>query len=922
MNSQLNLFNSPADESVSVLDNQNAVSGNAFQFLEGLNEQQQDAVMTPANQALQVLAGAGTGKTELISRRFVKLVKDFRAVNLSRPEERILVVTFTSDAALGMRNRIHQRLIDNREEGLGPDAWISTFHQFCMRLLRAHPLEVGLAPGFAILNSLEQQVLFNRVVQAVLAGEYPDLFAVLRHYGLDAHLPADVLSLQSLQQCGLSDPETFLEPGRVFGLISRIKSAGLSPIEFFKMAVAQSERLTERLKTLPVPHDPDSDKLENMLEKVAAWTQSLAPWAYDDWQPIREADEKAERKGKKLTPGSYKDEVKELAAFYLVPKTFEPQFPDTTPLDEALVLEKTLAGILSAIYALYQERLLQEGACDFDDLINHAIRLLDNNVVIRKRYQNQFEAVIVDEFQDSNGSQLRLLSLLLRERAQNLTVVGDEKQSIYAFRFAQPENLNLIFDGHPHKTVNLQTNYRSYPPILGVANHLTGQITRFPNQTLNASERYAENREPKVTWVNLDEPIEKEDGKTGKKPIAEQKEREARFIAVEVARLAKAGECKFSDVAVLVKSHAKAERIQQALADLNIPSIRQKNLGFFEEPVIKDALALLRLMCDLNNDLALVRILQAKLNQRQLLALMRLKTSIPAIEGKKKPSLFDVCLHFLENPAASPDIPLAVGEALGDLARRLLELRKRKARLAPNQLFLNLAKAVGLISPQTPEWQQKQQRIQLRTFEKLLSLFGQNQPIQPTLDEVLDILDQYAANPNQELPVKEELSGEDAVRIMTVFASKGLEFPVVFVAYTDLARNGGGQDTALIFDPQYEGKAGFGLIAGKVNGLDNLKKEVYQQCWISPRSATEAQRVFYVALTRAMRKLYVLRSDQSPVWTEPDEYPQSWMTVLSETRQAETLQADYWDADAEILRQAMTQLQAKKTLASTSIASH
>src|SRR5690349_19742443 len=79
-------------------------------YLKGLNEQQQQAVLTPANEALQVLAGAGTGKTELISRRFVKLVKDFRKTGISRPEERILVVTFTSDAALSMRARIHQRL--------------------------------------------------------------------------------------------------------------------------------------------------------------------------------------------------------------------------------------------------------------------------------------------------------------------------------------------------------------------------------------------------------------------------------------------------------------------------------------------------------------------------------------------------------------------------------------------------------------------------------------------------------------------------------------------------------------------------------------------------------------------------------------------------------------------------------------------
>jgi superfamily I DNA/RNA helicase len=882
-------------------------------FLKGLNERQREAVTTPIDQPLQVLAGAGTGKTELISRRFVKLVQDLRQQGRARPEESILVVTFTKDAAQGMRERIHRRLLENGESGLGPDAWISTFHQFCMRVLRLHAVDVHLPPDFTILNELDQQVLFNRVVKGVLLGECGALGALLAQFGLSAHVPPDVLSLASLQDAGLEDVENTLSPERLFALITRIKTAGLSPLEFYQTALRQSTALTDQLIGLPVPHDPDAAKLENMLAKVEAWTASLAPWAHGSWQPIQSAERKAEAKGKKLSPSVYKDEVEGLAKFYLVPKTFEPAFPDTERLTGALAVETRLIGIVAVIYALYQARLLMEKACDFDDLINHTIHLLERRPDLRQRYQNRFEAVIVDEFQDSNGSQLRLLSLLIRERAQNLTVVGDEKQSIYAFRFAQPENLRLIFGQHPHKTVNLQTNYRSLPPVLAVANQLTEQIVQGPNQQLEPCEKNAGIAEPKVVWLNLDEMIEKENGQPGKKPIEEQKEREAQFIALEVARLVDAGECRFSDIAVLVKSHAKAERIQEKLAVLGIPSIKPKNLGFFQESVIQDAMALLRLMCDLGDELSLVRILQSKLNHKQLLALMTLKNSLPNPSPEwahRKATLFDACLHLHEHPQDCPALPLAVAQAVGDLAFQLLALRKRKARLSSVQLFQQLAAAVGLIAHQTPPWLQKQQRITLRMFEKLLYLFGQNKPIQPTLEEVLEILEQYAANPNQELPVKEELSGEDAVRIMTVFASKGLEFPVVFAAYTDLGGNRGGNDSALIFDPQYEGKAGFGLILGKVNGLDNLKKEVYQKCWLSPRAAMEAQRVFYVALTRAMRKLYVVRSNQSPDWTAPEDYPAAWRVVFSETRDETLLSECYWEADTEAWRQKMALLQA------------
>lgn len=887
-------------------------------YQRGLNERQLDAVMTPVNQALQVLAGAGTGKTELISRRFVKLVKELRDASVPRPEERILVVTFTNDAAAGMWERIHQRLLDNGEDGLGPDAWISTFHQFCMRLLRSHPLEVGLPPDFIILNSLQQQVLFNRVAHGVLAGEFSEIQTVLEKLGLGGSVSPKVLSLEGLEQTGLTDLENLLEPARLYKLINRIKSSGLSPREFFGVARQQARQLTERLKTMPMPHLGELKSVDNVRLKLEAWRDALRPWAHDQWDPVDELERKAEETGKKLTASSYKDELPQLAKFFLMPRTFEPISPDLEILDQALRQEESVIAIVSAVYALYQDFLLAQGACDFDDLINHAIALLDRNQNLRQRYRQKFEAVIVDEFQDSNGSQLRLLELLVRESAHNLTVVGDEKQSIYAFRFAQPENLDLIFRHGPYKKVNLQTNYRSRPPVLSVANALTTRLTQRPQQQLAASEANVVHQLPKVTWVNWDAQEESGEGKNTSLPVAIHKELEAQYISVEIARLIDSGKATFSDIVVLVKSHAKAEAIQKSLAALGIPAIRQKNLGFFQEGVIKDALALLRLICNPNDELSLVRILQNKLNQRQIRSLMMLRrTLFSQPEGETtgtqaQLSLFEACLRLHEQPALS-ELPLPVAKAVGGLAHELLEIRKRRVRYTPVQLFLKLASVVGLIDPATPVWKQKQQRVTLRTFEKLLYLFSQNKPLVPTLDEVLEILDQYAADPNQELPVTEDLSGEDAVRLMTVFASKGLEFPVVFVAYSEKGRSAGaGDDSAMLFDPQYEGKSGFGLILGKVNGRPNLKREVYQKCWVAPRSNLEAQRVFYVALTRARERLYVIRGNHSPNWTGPEDYPVDSISVIAQSEQGEALDEMLWELDTEAIRQRMAEIQERQ----------
>lgn len=907
-------------------------------YLRGLNAEQRDAVLTDANTALQVLAGAGTGKTELISRRFVKLVQDFREQGLDNAEAHILVVTFTSDAAAAMRERIHQRLLDNGESGLGANAWISTFHQFCMQLVRTHATLLGLPPDFTILNPLDQELQFKRLLRAVLVGEHADLSALFANTPLQQRLPVDVLSLRCLQETGLDDIENLLDADRLFRLINRIKTAGLSPVEFLTVATQQARQLTEQLQNMPLPHDKDLKPIDNIQLKMEAWQHCLASWATDSWDPIRQAEEKAEQSGKKVTASVYKDALPLLGKFYLAPRSYEPLTPDVTALDTALAQEICLIQIITAVYALYQQTLLEAHACDFDDLINHSIRLLSDFPVLRDKYQTHFKAIIVDEFQDSNGSQLRLLELLMQEGAKNLTVVGDEKQSIYGFRFAQAENLNLIFRHGPYKKVNLRINYRSRPPILAIANQLTERMTtrHTANQHLKPCEAMAERNDPKVIWVDWDAMMEEEGDKASHPPIDVQKEQESAWIAQTIARLVQAEQRPFSDIAVLVKSHTKAEMIQQRLADFGIPSVRKKNLGFFQEDVIKDAMALLRLMQNLGNDLSLVRLLQRKLNHRQLHALATWRKTLQQ-QCQMPFSLFEACLRLQEPSTLSgnpnelnslsgdnasgtrepvptnsilPDLPPIVIQAVGDLAARLYKIRREKSRVSPAQLFLNLAQAVDLVDSSQAEWRQKQQRIQLHTFEKLLHLLGQARPLRPTLDEVLETLEHYAADPRLDLPVSESLSGEDAVQLMTVYAAKGLEFPIVFVAYTELGRvSGTGVDSAILFDPQYAGKSGFGLILGKPNGLPSLKREVYQKCWLHPQGEQEAQRVFYVALTRAQERLYVLRGSRSFPWTSPDSYPADAQVTLSETNDATAVNTQISPAERQHIRQAMADLQ-------------
>jgi len=154
---------------------------------------------------------------------------------------------------------------------------------------------------------------------------------------------------------------------------------------------------------------------------------------------------------------------------------------DWLAVDAHTQSELAFVDVITAVYALYQERLLLDGVIDYDDQINLTLHTLQTNDALRRKYQDWFSAIMVDEFQDTNGSQLALLKCLMRHPENgwqnvpnhgNLTVVGDVKQSIYSFRFAQKENVSLIFEGLTPKKVSLVRNYRCRAGILHVANQV------------------------------------------------------------------------------------------------------------------------------------------------------------------------------------------------------------------------------------------------------------------------------------------------------------------------------------------------------------------------------------------------------------------------------------------------------------------
>jgi|GEM_PF-2501357 len=930
-------------------------------YLQGLNPEQYAAATAPIDRPVRVLAGAGTGKTELISRRYIHLLRQLREKGLERPSEKILVLTFTKDAALSMRERISRNLQAHGEDALGPDVWIGNFHQICLRLIRSNPFLVGLPPAFKIWGTLDQQQVMEKLLAQVAHNQVSDLSFLAKQVDMPDAFPSAALSVQYLERGPLESIPKLFDAHRVLAIINRIKTAGLSPREFWETARQQSQLLTRVLGAMPMPDDPKAPKLDRMIMKMQSWQTVLEGWADPSWDMIRNAEEKAELAGKAPTPAKYKEELKELSNYYFVPRTLEPMSPDSVLIDDIEQSENAAIDTLTGLYLLYQDALLKAGACDFDDIINFAIRML-RETPLGAWVRDQFEAVIVDEFQDSNNSQLLLLQALCRSGASNLTVVGDGKQSIYGFRFAQPENLDLVFQGSQPESIHLQTNYRSHAHILNAANFVTTDVlgVSAKQSLLPPSEQGValEAKDRRVTLLALDAEvsiIEEEDSgfsviaqapkaaarkeKKQSEPLDLQREREANFIAVEISNLVENGRYRYSDIAILVQSHGRAEEMTHHLAQFGIPSVRQKTRGFLSLPLCQDLLACLRLLRRPHRDAPLIRLLQKKLNPQQLYSLRKAQK---AINSENTVSLYSflACLKgsgYLDNnfhlsPARHPreggdpseqeannltqdqSFSLSMDSrfhgndvtqslrlsqqiilALADLIAQFEACRPLRMGVQTPAALQRLVEALALIDSTLSTSEQTEQRLQLKTFKKLLWAICETEGRRCSFDALMTKLELYASDPSLDLPITESAEnlgdGENAVKILTIHASKGLEFPVVFAAYTGSGKVTNRTDNALLFDAQFGEKNGFGLMLGKIQGRKSFKPEVYRKIWQEPRAIQEHQRVFYVALTRAKERLYVIRGPRSFPWTDPDKFPCEGIRVLSQMHDAELLKA-------------------------------
>ena len=814
---------------------------------DGLNEAQAKAVSNPINSCTKIVAGAGTGKTKIISKRFLKLVKELTENNEENPQSKILVITFTDKAANEMKERI---LLELEQNGVATnsfdDLWISTFHGFCIKILKKYSIEAGLSPSFKIAQEEQLKDIYDKIIKHIKYDEIQDIENI-ENLSEEINLDTNILSIKNISKLALiNDLDAIFDD--IYAVIKKIKSLGITPKEFLEKSLISTEKFSSTVESTPF-------KFETKEDYAHAWAEHFNPYADDSFTSDAAAFDKIA--GEKLILDKCN---KRKAIEYAMAQGFPENIPPITEL------EKQLTKVIALIYAIYQSELTKKDLADFDDLINKTIQIFKNNELIRSYYQKHFKQIIVDEFQDTNGAQLELIELLLNPNYPNLTFVGDRKQSIYAFRYAQMENLEVLHKNVEKKyhqkfePINLSINYRSTPEVLNAVNYVTENELKLENENLCAN--------PNIDYPNTSEDI-KVTTIDGFSNAYEQKIKEAEYIAQETERLINRDNALFKDFAVLVKSHAQADIVEKELKKKGIPSIKKVNTGFFNEPVIKNVISALRLVKNTEDEQAFFRLIKVTSSDSEIFKMKKIldKTLLETIthDELKKLNLAQKFVLADKNELGKHNLNII--QTANNLFETVSYIRQNKTFMSLSQIFEKIKKEITLIKPQT-DFECIQAEQNLCVMEKIIDDYTQNENYQ-SVNNLIDYIKKIAEDKNFELP---SVSTEniDAVQILTIHASKGLEFPYVFVLSISTSANT--QDKSnIIFDMQYGEKPGFGIIINKFKGKTNPKVSIYKQYWQKPRELNEALRLFYVAVSRAKKYLNILSFEPYST-TKPVEY--------------------------------------------------
>ena len=427
-------------------------------------------------------------------------------------------------------------------------------------------------------------------------------------------------------------------------------------------------------------------------------------------------------------------------------------------------IEKDLSSsyfqeVVARAYGDYQNALRQVPALDFDDLLLEAARLLDQDLETRERLANRYKHVLVDEFQDTNGLQYRIARSLASTHG-NICVVGDPDQTIYTWRSADPENLNTFLTDFPEATTFLlNQNYRSTQKILDAASNLI---------------RHNKNHVERKLWTD------RSGGELISLYVAHNDDDEGRFVVKEIQRLLASGKI-LSDIAILYRTNAQSRAFEEALNRYRIPYRIVGGIRFYQRREVKDLIAYLRLVHNILDEAALLRIINVPSRGIGKTTIRRLRE----IADVREISVWEACELVIQQK--TKEISERSTNAIFRFVNLINNLREGVPDLEPSQLLEKIIEdsnyANALNQKAAPELQD-----QLDNLQELLSVItSYSERSDDFWDEGIESQDvvtplmQFLNDVALVADADEIESSASAITLMTLHTAKGLEFGTVFI---------------------------------------------------------------------------------------------------------------------------------------------
>ena len=885
--------------------------------------QQQNAIDS-RNKNLLVAAAAGSGKTAVLVERIVKLIEEDNF-----DVDKMLIVTFTNAAAAEMKSRIHKRITEKisannfseetekleRQNILLSGASIMTFHAFCLSVLKRHFAKINLDPRFREADEHELNIIKQEVIEDLLEKKYEqqdaafikftdnfggsmqgdsDLYKlIIKLHSFSQSRPYPQAWLKSLVEM-YENPTTFkLDSGENF--LAALQNFALSQAKInLNYAKEKSSNFKSQVDTIF-----NRQKLNIGIKSAESDAAQIAEIAasIDDWDKLFEKLQRLEfvrlDAGRKLPVDiqqvkdelknirdSYKNKILNLRENFITTSTAEIIFEMQSLVESVRQLVNVTIEFDNAFAAAKRDKNI----IDFNDMEHLALKIFNENPAVAQIYRDKFNVIMVDEYQDTNGVQEEIISKIVRKN--NFFAVGDVKQSIYRFRNADPtifldkyKNFPLTQDC---EKIDLSANFRSRKNVIDAVNFVFENIMTEENYEINydddarlnlganypaGANTFDERAEVLIIGSrqeakgNRDDNDEEDAEYT---PDYDKLEIEMQVIAEKINSMMRAEKniwdkdlngyrpLEFRDIVILFRSIDRAAaQIVEVLQKNNIPAYAADKDGYFRAVEIQTVLCLLKILDNARQDIPLATVLLSPIGGFSAEDLAKLRINDRAadlfnlISGEEKFQPFLQKINRWREIARQVSVP----ELLNLIYRETgyYDYCAKFGRIAQANLRMLIDRAAAY------------EKTAFRGLSRFIQF----------IKKIKDLGNDLAA-------ARTLSESENVVRVMTVHKSKGLEFPVVFVAglgkkfnFQDLKEN-------VITHRNF----GVGILRPLENSarVNTFARRIISQK-VKAEMKAEELRILYVAMTRAKEKL-ILSGISAGNNSEKINCPFDWLFTL------------------------------------------